>query len=388
MRAINGQLAAQLKRSIGPWQTASTLPAQCYVDEDVYAIEQEQVFRQGWVGIGRSDRWSNAGDYSAMDIGGVPVVVARDHSGELQAVANVCSHRASQVVTGEGNAKRLRCPFHYWTYDLDGRFMAAPSMNETPGFESDKDDLCLATYAVAERFGFAFVSLEAEPPPIDDWLADFGQMHTPWPIADLVTARRREFTVDCNWKAFAEVFNEYYHLPYVHPTSIDDIYLEPDAAEDVTGAHATQFGMTEGTGGLLESDAEKILPTMDGLEGRSAKGVRYTWIFPNIMIAAGAEAMWMYEVYPDGPDRCLCAQVVAFPSSTFDVDGFEEKAAAYYERFDVAVAEDIPMLEQQLAGQRSPQAKQGRYSYLEPSVARFGSWYAERLLAAESSGQA
>jgi len=382
MTAVDAELAVKLKRSIGPWQTAATLPAECFVDDRVYAIEQEQIFRRGWVGVGRSDRWRTPGDYSAIEIGGVPVVVTRDQAGTLHALANTCSHRAAEIVTGEGNVKRLRCPFHFWTYDLDGRLLAAPSMNRTTNFEIERDRFCLTSYTVAERHGFAFISLEPAPPSIDEWLGDFGEIHSPWPLADLVTARRREFTVDCNWKAFAEVFNEYYHIPYVHPNSIDDIYLEPDEPEDVTGAHASHFGLTEGTGGLLAAEADKVLPVIDGLDGRPGQGVRYSWIFPNIMLAAGAEALWMYEVYPDGPGRSRCAQVVAFPASTFEVERFDERAAAYYDRFDVAVSEDIPMLEQQFRGQRSPSSKQGRYSYLEPSVARFGSWYARCLLSA------
>ena len=90
----------------------------------------------------------------------------------------------------------------------------------------------------------------------------------------------------------------------------------------------------------------------------------------------------MYEVYPDGPDRCRCAQVVCFPPETVAMAGFHEVAESYYERFDVAINEDIPVLEQQHLGMRSPFAGQGRFSYLEPNVARFATWYAERLLSA------
>ena len=113
---------------------------------------------------------------------------------------------------------------------------------------------------------------------------------------------------------------------------------------------------------------------------REARGVRYSWLYPTLVTATGAEGMWMYEVYPDGPDRCRCAQVVCFPPETAALEGFAEVAEAYYERFDVAIAEDIPMLERQHRGMRSPFARQGRFSYLEPNVARFAGWYADRLL--------
>ena len=373
-------LADELAACREPADQAATLPASCYVDPVVYRIEVDTVFRQGWVGVGRWDRWPGAGDYSAIDLAGVPVVVVRDVEGRLRAFANSCSHRSAEIMAGEGTCSRMRCPFHAWTYALDGRLVAAPSMHRTENFE--RADHGLHEFTVAERHGFVFVSLEEAPTPIDDWLGDFSEVHAPWPLADLVTTRRREFTVSCNWKGFAEVFNEYYHLPYVHPGSIDDTYNEPDNPEDVVGAWSTHFGTTVGTGGLLDADQHRALPVIDGLSGRAALGVRYSWLFPNLVIATGAEGMWMYEVYPDGPDHCRCAQVVCFPPSTVDRKDFAEAVEAYYERFDVAIGEDIPMLERQHRGMRSPFARQGRFSYLEPNVARFADWYAGRLLSA------
>jgi len=372
-------LAEDLASCLLPAASASTVPAVCYTDPDIHQVERDTVFRQGWVGVGRFDRWPDVGDFSAMDLGGVPVVVVRD-ADRLRAFANTCSHRSSQIMTGDGNCSRMRCPFHFWTYALDGRLLGAPSMQRTDDF--DRDSHGLHEFNLVERYGFVFVSLEASPPPIDEWLGDFGEVHEAWGLADLVTTHRREFTVECNWKGFAEVFNEYYHLPYVHPGSIDSTYDDPDEPDVVAGAFATHFGTTQGTGGLLESEQHMAFPVMSGLSEREAKGVRYSWLFPSMVIATGAEGMWMYEVYPDGPDRCRCVQVVCFPPETVAAAGFSDVAESYYERFDVAISEDIPVLEQQQLGMRSPFARQGRFSYLEPNVARFATWYAERLLSA------
>ena len=372
-------LAEDLAACLLPAASASTLPAVCYTDREVHRVERDTVFRRGWIGVGRFDRWSDVGDFSAIDLGGVPVVVVRD-TDRLRAFANTCSHRSSQVMVGDGNCSRMRCPFHFWTYALDGRLLGAPSMQRTDGF--DRGEHGLHEFALVERYGFVFVSLEGSAPPIDEWLGDFGEVHEASNLAGLVTTHRREFTVECNWKGFAEVFNEYYHLPYVQPGSIDSTYDDPDEPDVVAGAFATHFGTTQGTGGLLEDEQHRALPVMPDLSDREAHGVRYSWIFPNMVIATGAEGMWMYEVYPDGPDRCRCAQVVCFPPETVAMAGFYEVAESYYERFDVAINEDIPVLEQQHLGMRSPFAGQGRFSYLEPSVARFATWYAERLLSA------
>ncbi|MGY9071629.1 MAG: aromatic ring-hydroxylating oxygenase subunit alpha [Acidimicrobiales bacterium] len=375
---IPGSVQEALASVRRPIEDSPTLPPACYTDPEVFQWEQRAVFQQGWVGVGRADRWPEVGDYSAIDLGGVPVVVVRDDAGALRAYANSCSHRAAQIMVGEGSCARMRCPFHFWTYGLDGRLIGAPSMAKTPDFE--RTDHGLHEFHAQVRHGFAFVSLEAEPPSIDEWMGDFGELHTPWSLAELKLAHRREFVVDCNWKPFVEVFNEYYHLPYVHPVSLDGNYDDPDDPDVTTGAYASHFGTTQGTGGLLEKDWDKVLPRIPGLSGHPATGVRYTWMFPNVTFACGTEAIWIYETYPVSVDRVLCAQSVAFPQSTIDSPGFEEKARLYYERFDAAIAEDVPVLEQQHAGLKSPFARQGRYSYLEPSVANFAVWYADRLL--------
>ncbi len=380
MVGIATEIKEGLERCVASPESAHTLPAACYVDSEIYEIEQNLLFRSGWVGLGRSDRWKNPGDYSALEIGGVPVVVARDENKKLRAFANTCRHRSSQIMTGEGTCSRFRCRFHFWTYALDGRLIGAPSMHKTSGFE--QEDFGLKEFALEETHGFVLLSLEENPTDLHTWLGDFEDVHAPWPAEELVTTRRREFIVDCNWKAFAEVFNEYYHLPYVHPVSIGTTYNEPDEAEEVNGAFATHFGTTEGTGGLLDEQqgTGQELPVMETLTGRLRSGVRYSWMFPNIVTAFGSDAMWMYEIYPESADRSSCAMTVCFPQSTIDEEDFEEKSEIYYERFEAALEEDIPMLEQQHAGMKSPFAQQGRYSYLEPSVARFASWYAQSLL--------
>ncbi len=317
-----------------PGASARSIPPAAYTDPGVYDVEVQQVFRRGWVGIGRADRWGNPGEYQPMEIGGVPLLVVRDEQGVLRALSNVCRHRGAVVADGSGCAARFTCPFHGWTYADDGRLIGAPTMRRTEGF--DPADFSLPTFPTTEWAGFAFVSLDPQVEPFEEWIGDADDVHRPWPLAELRTGRRREFTVDCNWKAFAEVFNEYYHLPYVHPTSIDGLYGEPDPRDELEGAFTTQFGATSGTGALLESQQDSALPPMPGLVGREASGVRYTWLYPNMVVAIGHDCLWMYEVYPEGPDRTRCVQTVAFPEETMAAPQFAEVVKMYYERMDLA----------------------------------------------------
>ena len=121
-------------------------------------------------------------------------------------------------------------------------------------------------------------------------------------------------------------------------------------------------------------------PAIPGLSGRSARGTRYTWIFPNMTFACSTEALWIYEAYPVTPTRCQVFQTLCFPQASVDLPDFESKVKFYYERFDAAVEEDRVALENQQLGLNSPYAMPGRYAAgMEPSVAAFASWYAQQL---------
>lgn len=371
-------LRQQLAEVKAPIETAATLPPACYADASVAEIEREAVFRTAWIGVGRSDQWKDTGDYTALAIADTPVIVMRDKSQILRAFANTCRHRGSLILEGSGNTQTISCPFHRWTYGLDGGLRGAPDMPEGAVF--DRSDLGLIEFRAAERDGFAFVCFSDETDDIDVWLGDFSELHAPWSLGSLVSTRRLELEVGCNWKGFLEVFNEYYHLPYVHPDSIDSVYDRPDPGEEVTGQYASQFGETQGTGGLLEGTQQYALPEIPSLDGRNRNGTRYTWLFPNMTFAASTEAVWIYEATPLEQGRCRVVMTVCFPPETIGHQDFESSAQVYYDRMDAALAEDIPALEQHYKGLASPFAKQGRFcADLEPNVANFAIWFANRM---------
>jgi len=372
--ALRRQLSAVLpdeNRSAG-------IPPACYADAGLLALERRAVFAGSWIGLGRADRWPEAGDYSALDIAGVPVIVLRNRAGELKAFANSCRHRGSRLLDGDGNCRKIRCPFHWWTYDLDGRLKVYPRMENALDFDSA--EYGLIEFALLERFGFAFVSFAESPPPIDEWLQDFEVFHGPWDLPRWATTRLREFEADCNWKTFIEVFNEYYHLPMVHPDSISWNYPEPDKIDPRRGHYSTQFGATEGAAALMRDTQHYALPVAPGLGGRETSGTRYTWIFPNLTFALSQDSMWIYQAYPLGAGRCRVVQTVCFPQDSVTQDDFEQRAAHYYARIDAALDEDLPFLYRQQSGLNSPFAQPGRCGALEPAVGRFAYWYAQRML--------
>ena len=375
-------LGMPLRAAIGAISEASTLPPACYTGTEALAAEESGLLRQSWLGIGRSDEWREPGDYSTFELAGTPVIVLRDEDRRLRAFANTCRHRGTRLLEGRGNAGRIRCPFHGWTYGLDGTLRGATRMGATRGFR--RADMGLVGLRTAERGSFAFVALDDGTPPIDEWLGAFDDLHSPWRLDELVTTRRRELEVACNWKLFLEVFNESYHLEFVHAATFGGIYLEPELPDAVGGCVQSSFSPTAGTGGLKADEQAHVLPPMPGLGPRERAGTRYTWIFPSLTFAAGSEALWAYAARPLGPGRCRVTQWVCFPPATVEVPGFREKAERYYTRMDEALAEDIVVLERQQRGMDSPLALPGRWSDLEHGAAAFAAWYAERMAQAVS----
>ncbi len=358
-----------------PVNEAYSLPPECYCSDDITKEEISRIFRSTWIGLGRSDLVKEPGHYVCLDFAEQSIILLRDQEEKLHAFANTCRHRGARLLNGEGAIKGIRCPFHSWFYGLNGKLVAAPHMTTIKSF--NKDAYSLIEYQTKERFGFIFISFNPHVDDIDKHLSSFKGTHSDWPLEDLVSMRRRELSVDCNWKMFLEVFNEYYHLPYVHPNSVDSIYQTPSKPDEVTGQFATQFGETTGTGGLLESEQDNALPDMPNLKGRAKEGVRYTWIFPNITFAANRDALWCYEAYPLGSEKCKVVQTACFHPKSVSRIEFKSKLQAYLHRLDAALEEDIPALVNQQVGIKNPDAVQGRFqANLEANVASFANWYA------------
>ena len=380
MKDLNHHVfTSALETCLTPSAAPRSLPPAAYTSQDAAALEQDAIFRTSWLSVGRADVVKNAGDFVTLDIAGQSVILVRDREGQIRAFANSCRHRGARLMEGDGNCRGIKCPFHAWAYRLDGTLAAAPHMQDVPGFQREGNGLI--PYRAEERMGFAFICLNPDAPELDEVLGDFSEIHAPWPFETLVTTRRREFTVDCNWKSFLEVFNEYYHLPFVHPTTVDGVYNRPEPADQTRGAFASQFGLTEGTGGLLQTQQEMALPPIPDLPDHAAAGVRYTWVFPNMTFAAGKDALWVYEAYPMGPGKCHVVQSACFPPETLALSDVADRLTAYHERLDAAIAEDIPALENQQRGLSCPDAMQGSIQpLLESNLATFSHWYAEKMM--------
>jgi phenylpropionate dioxygenase-like ring-hydroxylating dioxygenase large terminal subunit len=226
-----------------PIEDGWTLPASWYSDEGVRALERDRIFARTWQYAGRTEQVQEPGCFFVSQAGHVPVLVVRGRDGELRGFVNVCRHRGHPVATGEGCRETLQCPYHAWTYDLDGSLRRAPRADREPGF--DPSDLSLRPIAVGTWGPFVFVNPDPEAPPLADALGDLAALVAESGV-DLDGLRfhsHHEWEIPCNWKVAIENFLECYHCPVAHPGFSRVIDVDPDAyLLTVSAGYSSQVG--------------------------------------------------------------------------------------------------------------------------------------------------
>jgi len=190
----------------------------CYVSDSFFALERQTMWASSWISVCRVEDVENTGDFYATTVAGDPVVVVRGKDNELRCFGNVCPHRNTTIMEGSGSARALQCPYHLWTFRLDGTLATASEMSQADGFEPD--EVCLPPVAIDTWNGWVFVNLDNAADPLGGQITGLGQRVTPYQLETL----RRAGTIHCeqpwNWKITVEKFSESYHHAAVHPQTL------------------------------------------------------------------------------------------------------------------------------------------------------------------------
>jgi choline monooxygenase len=373
-----------------PVQLASTLIPDAYRSPQLYAVEQERVFSRGWVCAGYTSQVAEPGDVLVASVAGQPLLVSRDHAGQLRAFYNVCRHRGSLLVAADGKHSVIRCPYHSWGYALDGRLLGAPyfkgldvppaqqalfDTTEAKGF--CKEDYGLLSVAVAAWGCFVFVNLDPEPRPLAEWLGDLPRRFARYPLHELRLVRRRAFDIRANWKLVAENFMEYYHLPWVHPELCNISGFSDHHRFQGPGLYT---GLCTSP---LSRDPDTVrfeLPVMPGLNAVEAQSAYWILLFPNIALFLFPDHLFTLLLQPDGPGRTLESADMLVHRSALDAPDADRQIDHVAGFWGMVNEQDVAAVERVQRGLQTRAYPGGRMCYrFEEPIHRFQNMVIDRM---------
>jgi len=296
-----------------------------YSDPEVLRLERDRIFRSAWHYVGHAGRLPEGPSYFACETGGIPVVVTRDVDGRLRAFLNVCRHRGAGVASGEGRRETLQCPYHAWTYGLDGRLRSAPR-----SAEDDLDEVALVPLRLESWGQFLFVNADPDAP----WLEL--ELKLPFDPSELVFSERVDYSLAANWKVAVENYLECYHCPVAHPGFSRLVDVDPDAYA-LVGANDvwSQYGRAR------EGDRRCVF--------------HLVWPGLKINVYPGFANLSIGPVWPESPER-----TVGFLDYFFGADVDARTAQELIEFDDQVGREDTALVESVQRGVRSGLVEHGR----------------------------
>ncbi|MEM6714704.1 MAG: aromatic ring-hydroxylating dioxygenase subunit alpha [Cyanobacteria bacterium P01_C01_bin.147] len=358
------------------------LPAAAYVSDRYLQQERATVFQQYWVCVGLASDAPNPGDVYPTEVAGMPIVLVRDRAGTLRAFHNVCSHRGLQLVSTPCNVRgALQCPYHAWTYKLDGKLRGTPHFggyykDTYDGF--DRDSQGLQAIRCEQWLDLVFVNLSGDAPPLAEYLQP---VRDRWASYDLDQLRRepREVGLTCNanWKLAVENFSESYHLTWVHPALNSCSRMEDHFGFDVGEMHVGQGSLLYKSGVL----AGRSLPTFPNLEAHQKETVaEYITVFPNLMLGVHPDYFLVFIVNPLSPSQTQERMTFYFIGDAAMTSENEALRHLPIDLWQDTNDEDIEMIERLQIGRQSPRFDGGCFSpELEQAVYRFQQMVAQAV---------
>jgi glycine betaine catabolism A len=361
---------------------AKTLAASWYVAPELFAQERERIFSRFWLCVGREEEIERSGDFFTTEPGGESLIVTRDRDGNVRAFYNVCRHRGTRICEqAAGHFKgSIQCPYHAWTYGLDGTLKVARNMAEVPGFDPSEYPLHEAAAALWE--GFIFVNLDEHGKRFDDFFAPLIGRFARWGLPHLRTARSIRYELACNWKLIFLNYSECYHCPLVHPL-LDKLSPSDSGRNDLSdGPFLGGYSELRGQGTSLTMSGHRSRPPVGSIEGADLDRVYYYTIFPSLLLSLHADYAMVHYVRPMAVDRTEVVCAWLFAPETMAEPGFDPDDAVDF--WDLTNRQDWHVTELTQLGMRSRAYRPGPYSNAEGLLGAFDRYYRRVIGAAES----
>jgi Rieske 2Fe-2S family protein len=350
-----------------PLEQATQLPGAAFLDPDVLAWELEHLFAREWICAGHVDQLREPGHYFTVEIAGESIVLVGDADGLPRAFANTCRHRGARIIEEPtGELTKFRCPYHAWTYELDGSLRNAPFTDGIESFNPCDYALHPVRLAIVEGLVLLCLSSDEAPPP-EQHVGDLVQHLSRYRTPDLRRGARHTYTVEANWKVLAQNYNECLHCPGVHPElNALSHYM---SGEQYEGAGAWCGGSM-----FLNEGAETM-----GVGGRpnlvDTREVLYFALFPNSLISLHPDYVMLHTIWPRGTDRTDVVCEWFFEAGVTAVDD----AVAFWDQVN---REDWHVCELTQRGMTSRTYVPGRYTTQEDDLHQFDVMVADRYAAA------
>jgi phenylpropionate dioxygenase-like ring-hydroxylating dioxygenase large terminal subunit len=367
-----------------PLSQASVLPPWCYTSQEFYDRERESIFKKVWNPVGRIDQIPAPGNFFTTEIVGIPLIVVRDRQGQVRAFVNSCRHRGTQLASGTGTCRVFSCPYHSWSYSLEGELINTPGMEGVENF--DRKDFPLMSVRAGVWAGFIFVNPDPDCESLEEYLGALRSTLACYAMEDMVCVRREVYDLNCNWKLLIENFKESYHLATVHRSTIQQ-YASVEVAgyevEAPDGEYLLSFAKHAGSMALLKGD--KGFPSIETLDDKRKGGSHFPLIYPAMGVCTTTDCCWWLQTHPKGPRQTRIVIGSLFPRKTVARSDFSAVVSNYYKRWDITVGEDNGICElQQLGLDSGVTVPPGRFGLRESNVREIHNWILDRVLAPQA----
>jgi Rieske 2Fe-2S family protein len=358
-----------LAETLRPFGQSTMLPRAAYVDPAVFEWERRHFFAGGWLCVGRGEAVASPGDQRAEGAGAGSVLLTRDDAGVLRAFANTCRHRGHELLPCGGAASQdvIICPYHAWTYGLDGELRAAAGFKSRAGF--DVGQWGLIELPAVEWNGLVFVDGSGKAAPLDHALASLDELIAGYEMSRLVVAGTHEYDAAANWKILTENYHECYHCPSIHPELCR--VSPPKSGENyrfpglwIGGTMDLRDGMS-----TMSLDGASHSVPLRGLDDNGLRTVLYVNLFPNVLISLHPDYVMVHRLTPLAVDRTKIECTWAFAPEATTRPGFDPSYAIDF--WDLTNRQDWAACESVQRGLSSPHAVPGPLSPAEDAVYQY-----------------
>jgi len=325
---------------------SKSLHKEAYINPSWYDTDLESIISRTWQWVCHTEKLREVGSYITIDIANQPIMIIRDDKGLLKAFYNVCQHRAHKLIDGEGLINRITCPYHAWTYNLDGKLIRAPHTEKLDQFELE--DICLNEVQVEEFCGFIFVNLDKKASSLKQQSKNLESEIKHWaPDIDKLTfGHRLTYDIKSNWKNVVDNFLECYHCPTAHKDFCELVDMETYKVTTygIYSSHMAEAGNSPNAAYDVSSATVKT------------HAVWWLWPTTCLMRYPGRSSMIVLNIIPVGPDRTL--ETYDFFLETPEPNEMELDSIRYLD--EVLQVEDINIVESVQRGMNTPAFTQGR----------------------------